>query len=203
MATLHQTAAQLPNRHEGQRRKQENDRKEEEQDKRLNPVALLHPHGQLLAEWIHAKTVRRRQANQQDETELRREKRNHHQERNASPRGERITEAQACKTCQKAEVFVEREKFQNRGLPADQRQLEKKAERRRDRNGQINLSKLQGIEKMRLCDCIGIEVRLELPQPVVERPGGNQGYAHEHGAAENNGLPRSSHPEPGCEGAFR
>ena len=60
LAALHQAAAQLTDRDERHGGEQKDDGQQQEQNNGLDPIALLQPHGQLLAERIDAQVDRRR-----------------------------------------------------------------------------------------------------------------------------------------------
>jgi hypothetical protein len=63
------------------------------------------------------------------------------------------------------------------------------------------MAEIQGIEKLRLGQGIGIQGRLQSAQHLEKAPGGKQGCAGEQSTFERNGRPPTS--EPGHQSAFR
>ena len=72
LAVFHQPAAQLTDRDERHGGEQKDDRQQQEQNDAATQSPCSQPHGQLLAERIHAQ-VDRHDADEQDEAELRRQ----------------------------------------------------------------------------------------------------------------------------------
>ena len=68
------------------------------------------------------------------ETELPGQERQYDEERNALPRGKRVSHPQADKTRQQAEILVKGEKGKNRRLPSNHAQFDKQSERRSEEN---------------------------------------------------------------------
>src|SRR4029077_17190391 len=101
----------------------------------------------------------------------------------AAPR-ERIAETEAGKASEQAEILVERQKHHNRALPADQRQLDKQAERGRENNRCIDIANIQTVEIMSLRQTVGIDDRLEPAKHMKQPPSGQTGRATEQRAFE-------------------
>ena len=88
-------------------------------------------------------------------------------------------------------------------MPADHRQFEEQAESGRERDGDVDMANIDGVEKFGLCRGIGIEDRLELAQPVEKPPGRRQHGGGAQRGFEQEGRPKMGGCEPGREGAFR